>query len=86
MLPELVARLLASIRRLRPNHATPPQLDARPPDLEALAATGEYRAVPDLLPLLVAGDALRPAVARTISTLVSGVSPSQLNWTPPCSC
>jgi len=80
MLPELVARLLASIRRLRPNHATPPQLDARPPDLESLAATGEYRAVPDLLPLLVAGDALSPAVARTISTLVSGVSPSQLNW------
>ncbi len=76
----LVARLLASIRRVLPIHAAVPQMDARTRDLDALAATGEYRAVPDLLPLLVANDALSPVVAATISTLLAGVSPSQLTW------
>jgi hypothetical protein len=78
MLPELVARLLAKIRRALPPPST--RDDPRVPDLDALAATRDHRAVPDLLPLLVANDALSPAVARTISTLLAGISPSQLNW------
>ena len=81
MLPDLVARLLAKIRRAVPAQSA--RHDPRVPDLEALAATRDPRAVPDLLPLLVApldNDALRPRVAATIAALLENVSPSQLYW------
>lgn len=79
MLPERIARLLTSIRQALPARASA-ESDPRIPDLDALAATHDARAVPDLLPLLVANDALRPHVARTIAALSANVSPSQLSW------
>jgi HEAT repeat protein len=78
MLPDFVARLLARIRRAVPPQST--RDDPRIPDLEALAATRDHRAVPDLLPLLVGNDALRPRVAATIAALLENVSPSHLAW------
>jgi HEAT repeat protein len=48
--------------------------------LKQIAASQEVRVVPDLLPLLVADDALAPQVGRIIPDLVRDVSPVQLSW------
>ena len=52
--------------------------DPRRAILEALAGSNEWRAVPPLMPLIAANDALSPIAARTAARLLHGVSPSQL--------
>ena len=54
--------------------------DHRPGCLARLAALGEIRVVPDLLPLLAADDALTPHAARTVAGLLRDVTPVQLAW------
>jgi HEAT repeat protein len=54
--------------------------DARIASLAQIAASGEVRVVPDLLPLLAADDSLTPHVARTIADLVGETTPVQLSW------
>jgi hypothetical protein len=54
--------------------------DRRIASLAQIAASGEVRVVPDLLPLLAADDSLTPHAARTIAELVREVTPVQLSW------
>jgi HEAT repeat protein len=54
--------------------------DRRIASLAQIAASGEIRVVPDLLPLLAADDSLTPHVARTIAELVREITPVQLSW------
>ena len=54
--------------------------DHRVASLTQIAESREVRVVPDLLPLLAAGDALAPNVGRAIADLVRDVTPVQLSW------
>jgi HEAT repeat protein len=55
-------------------------LDHRVATLAHIARSREVRVVPDLLPLLVADDALLPHAGRTIADLLRDVTPVQLSW------
>ena len=66
---------------------TPPSLlerlrgaDPRLDCLKRLAAVGDFRVVPVLLPLFAANDSLSQDAARTIAALVSGINPAALAW------
>jgi len=54
--------------------------DHRIANLAHIAASGEVRVVPNLLPLLVDDDALAPHVVQAIAELVRDVTPIQLSW------
>ena len=54
--------------------------DRRIASLTQVAASGEFRVVPDLLNLLAADASLAPHVAKTIATLVAEITPAQLSW------
>jgi hypothetical protein len=48
--------------------------------LEQIAASGDVRVVPLLLPMVAADDALSEQTGRTIAQLMRGISPTQLAW------
>jgi HEAT repeat protein len=54
--------------------------DRRIASLAQIAASGEVRVVPDLVPLLAADDSLTRHVAKTIAELVGEMTPVQLSW------
>ena len=54
--------------------------DPRRDCLKRLAAVGDFRVVPVLLPLFAANDSLSEDAARTIAALVSGIDPAALAW------
>lgn len=54
--------------------------DRRLESLAQIAASGEVRVVPHLVPLLAADDFLTPHVAKTIAELVGEITPVQLSW------
>jgi HEAT repeat protein len=54
--------------------------DRRIARLAQIAASGEIRVVPELLPLLAADDSLTPHVAKAIGTLIREIAPAQLAW------
>jgi hypothetical protein len=54
--------------------------DERREALDALARAGEFRVVPDLLPLFAGGGAIAAAAGRTIAALVEGRDPATLAW------
>lgn len=78
MVSDEATRLLTSLRaarrlfdRLRGN-------DPRQEILDRLAALGEFRIVPELLPFFAAGESLAEHAARAIASLLAGISPAQL--------
>ena len=54
--------------------------DARPASLALIAASGEFRVVPALLPVLAADHSVSPHAARAIAHLLRGIGPAQLAW------
>jgi HEAT repeat protein len=72
-----IDRLLGTLYR-RPRLLRLRGDDPREASLAALAATGDYRVVPLLLPFLVAGDELSKHAARAVETLARGISPAAL--------
>jgi len=79
MLPHHIDAMLYHLRK-RPLLGELVRADPRRAILEALAGSNEWRAVPPLMPLIAANDALTPIAARTAARLLLGVSPSQLSW------
>ena len=75
-----VSRLVHSLFERRSLFDRLRGLDDRVSALQQIGASGEVRAVPDLLPLIAADDDLAPHVARTIAILVRNVTPVQLSW------
>ena len=79
MLSDDVDTLLYHLRK-RPLLGELLRDDPRRALLETLAGTNEWRAIPPLMPLIAADDALSPIAARTAARLLRGASPSQLAW------
>ena len=78
MFSQEVERLLGPL--FEPNVELPRGHDPRRDCLKALSASGEFRVVPLLLPLLAANDSLTEDAARAVEQLLRGIEPAQLAW------